>query len=58
MIARYLDALSRGDAVAVGFTLVVAAVGVLILGGVGFVSWREKKREREHQDRLKQRRGY
>ena len=57
-IGAYFEALSRGDPVAVGFTLLVLGIAAGLGLIVWYVTWRAKAEERQHKERLRKKRGY
>jgi hypothetical protein len=57
-IAAYLDALSRGEPVAIGFTVLILAIAAGLGLLVWYISWRAKVEQRQHKERLRKKRGY
>jgi hypothetical protein len=57
-ISAYLDSLSRGEPVAIGFTILILAIAVGLGLLVLYITWRARVEERQHKERLRKKRGY
>lgn len=58
VIRAYFQSLARGDAEAIWFTIIVASVGLALVGLVLLVVWRAKCEDRRYREELRKRRGY